>query len=198
MKLFSRDNKKAEAKGAPLRLLIELTLGVVLALLFVSVDWEGAVDAAVQLRDRFLDHEIFSVREIQVKAGEKIGGSEIVATAGLSHGMSLWRVDPVAIEKKVARNPWVKRVLVRREFPRRVAIEVEDTGSGMTPDQLERLYDRFYRGPGEDGRAGFGLGLPITKEAVEAIGGRIEIESVQGQGTLATIVLPPADVPVPA
>jgi len=127
MKLFSsRDNKKAETKKLPLRLLIELTLGVVLALLFVSVDWERAVDAALTMRDHFLDHEIFSVREIQVKAGEKVGGSEIVATAGLSHGMSIWRVDPVAIEKKVARNPWVKRVLVRREFPRRVVIEVEE------------------------------------------------------------------------
>jgi signal transduction histidine kinase len=77
-----------------------------------------------------------------------------------------------------------------------VLIEVGDTGSGMTPDQLGRLFDRFYRGPGEDGRAGFGLGLPITKEAVEAIGGRIEIESVHGQGTTATIMLPPGDVPV--
>jgi cell division protein FtsQ len=123
---FSRDNKKAEAKRPPLRLLIEMALGVALAVLFVSVDWEGAIDAAVGMRDRFLDHEIFSVREIQVKAGEKVGGSEIVATAGLSHGMSIWRVDPVAIEKKVARNPWVKRVLVRREFPRRVVIEVEE------------------------------------------------------------------------
>jgi cell division protein FtsQ len=127
MKLsFSRDNKKAEAKGGGLRLLIELALGVGLAVLFVSVDWEGAVTGAMRLRDRFLDHEIFSVREIKVKAGEKVGGSEIVATAGLSDGMSIWRVDPQAIEKKVARHPWVKQVLVRREFPRRVVIEVEE------------------------------------------------------------------------
>jgi signal transduction histidine kinase/GTP-sensing pleiotropic transcriptional regulator CodY len=79
-----------------------------------------------------------------------------------------------------------------------VTIAVSDTGSGMTPDQLGRLFDRFYRGPGEDGRAGFGLGLPITKDAVEAIGGRIEIESVHGTGTTATIVLPRADVAVTA
>jgi cell division protein FtsQ len=127
MKLFSsRDNKKAEAKGRHLRLVIEMLLGVGLAALFVSVDWEGAVDAAVGMRDRFLDHEIFSVREIKVKAGEKVGGSEIVATAGLSDGISIWRVNPQAIEKRIARHPWVKRVLVRREFPRRVVIEVEE------------------------------------------------------------------------
>src|SRR5947207_7687739 len=127
MKLFSsRDNKKAEAKGGRVRLVIELALGVGLAVLFVSVDWEGTIGGALRMRDRFLDHEIFSVREIKVKAGEKVGGSEIVATAGLSDGMSIWRVDPQAIEKKIARHPWVKQVLVRREFPRRVVIEVEE------------------------------------------------------------------------
>jgi two-component system phosphate regulon sensor histidine kinase PhoR len=79
-----------------------------------------------------------------------------------------------------------------------LTIEVSDTGSGIPPDELDRLFDRFYRGRGEEGRAGFGLGLPITKEAVEAIGGTIEIDSVPGEGTTARIVLPPADVPVPA
>jgi len=75
-------------------------------------------------------------------------------------------------------------------------IEVSDTGSGIPPEELGRLFDRFYRGPTEEGRAGFGLGLPITKEAVEAIGGRVEIDSNLGEGTTARIVLPPADVPV--
>jgi len=127
MKFFSaRENKKAEAKGGWIRLLIEMALGVALAALFVSVDWEGAVGAAWRMRTRFLENEIFSVREIKVTAGDKVGGSEIVATAGLSHGMSIWRVDPQEIEKKVARHPWVKQVLVRREFPRRVVIEVEE------------------------------------------------------------------------
>lgn len=49
-----------------------------------------------------------------------------MAMAGLNHGMNLWRIDPRNIETKVARNPWVKRVWVRREFPRRVVIEVQE------------------------------------------------------------------------
>jgi PAS domain S-box-containing protein len=79
-----------------------------------------------------------------------------------------------------------------------VAIEVDDTGSGIPREELTQLFDRFYRGPGEQRGAGFGLGLPITKEAVDAIGGRVEIESVPGTGTTVRIVLPTADVPVPA
>ncbi|HJQ50995.1 MAG TPA: GAF domain-containing protein [Gaiellaceae bacterium] len=79
-----------------------------------------------------------------------------------------------------------------------VVIEISDTGSGIRPEELGRLFDRFYRGPSEEGRAGFGLGLPITKEAVEAVGGRVEIDSVAGEGTTARIVLPGAGVTVPA
>jgi signal transduction histidine kinase len=79
-----------------------------------------------------------------------------------------------------------------------MTIEVSDTGSGIPHDELSRLFDRFYRGPNEEGRAGFGLGLPITKEAVEALGGQVEIDSVPGEGTTARIVLPCADIPVPA
>jgi signal transduction histidine kinase len=54
------------------------------------------------------------------------------------------------------------------------------------------LFDRFYRGPTEEKRSGFGLGLPIVKESVEALGGEIVIESTMGTGTSARVVLPDA------
>jgi PAS domain S-box-containing protein len=76
-----------------------------------------------------------------------------------------------------------------------VTIEVEDTGAGIAPGEIDRLFDRFYRGPTEERRSGFGLGLPITKESVEALGGRIEIESVLGAGTTARVVLPNVGAP---
>jgi PAS domain S-box-containing protein len=79
-----------------------------------------------------------------------------------------------------------------------VSIEVDDTGSGIPREELTRLFDRFYRGPGAQRGAGFGLGLPITKEAVDAIGGRIEVDSVPGTGTTVRVVLPAAEIPVPA
>jgi cell division protein FtsQ len=40
--------------------------------------------------------------------------------------MSIWKVDLAAIEKKIAKHPWVRRVLARREFPRRIVIDVEE------------------------------------------------------------------------
>ena len=80
------------------------------------------------------------MREIQVRGGEKVGGDEIVAMAGLSHGMNIWKVDAVAIEKKIAKHPWVRRVLVRRDFPRRVVIEVEE----RTPKAIVALGKLYY------------------------------------------------------
>jgi PAS domain S-box-containing protein len=71
-----------------------------------------------------------------------------------------------------------------------VTATVADTGCGIAAEELGRLFERFYRGPREEARAGFGLGLPITKDAVEAIGGRVEIESTLGAGTTARILLP--------
>jgi PAS domain S-box-containing protein len=73
-----------------------------------------------------------------------------------------------------------------------LTIELEDTGAGIGPEELDRLFDRFYRGPTEEKRSGFGLGLPIVKESVEALGGRIVIVSAVGTGSAARIVLPAA------
>jgi len=82
------------------------------------------------------------------------------------------------------------RACARREPDGSLTIELRDTGNGIAPEELDRVFDRFYRGPTEERRSGFGLGLPITKDVVEAIGGRIEIVSVVDRGTTARIVIP--------
>ena len=87
---------------------------------------EHAARAGSFLLDAVLFNRYFAVSEIQVRGGEKVGGSEIVTMAGLRHGMNLWKIDPRSIERKVAKHPWVRKVVVRREFPRRVVIEVEE------------------------------------------------------------------------
>lgn len=120
-------NKAGEGKdGRPVlyvwaAAVILISLTTVLYLGRDSVSrWAG------QLGDSILNQSYFSVQEIKVSGGKKIGGSEIVALAGMSRGMNIWKIDPGVIEKRVAKHPWVKRVLVRRELPRRVVIEVEE------------------------------------------------------------------------
>jgi signal transduction histidine kinase len=73
----------------------------------------------------------------------------------------------------------------------RVAIDVADTGPGLPVGEEDSVFERFYRG-GHVGN-GFGLGLAIARQAVDAIGGRIELKRQRGGGTLARIVVPRAE-----
>jgi signal transduction histidine kinase/CheY-like chemotaxis protein len=74
-----------------------------------------------------------------------------------------------------------------------IAIEVGDTGLGMSPDQLARLFEPFNRvGAERSGIEGSGLGLVITKTLAERMNGRLTVESVPGQGSIFTLVLPAA------
>jgi signal transduction histidine kinase len=66
-------------------------------------------------------------------------------------------------------------------------LSVEDTGCGIAPDHLERVFEPYWRGEGE--RRGLGLGLCIAKGLVEAHGARIEIESAVGRGTRVEIIV---------
>jgi two-component system sensor histidine kinase VicK len=73
--------------------------------------------------------------------------------------------------------------------PSEVRIDVVDAGHGMTRLEAYRALDRFYRGSESNGE-GFGLGLPIAREIITAMGGTLSIESSPGQGTTASVSLP--------
>jgi signal transduction histidine kinase len=73
-----------------------------------------------------------------------------------------------------------------------LVISVSDEGSGVSPDDVAHVFDRFYRGDCEhcDGRPGTGLGLAIVKQVVESHGGTVRLVSVPGKGTTVTLVVP--------
>ena len=69
-----------------------------------------------------------------------------------------------------------------------IQIEVSDTGTGILPADQDRIFDRFYRS-GNGREEGFGLGLAIVREAVQALGGIVEIDSAPGHGTVVRVTL---------
>ncbi|MEQ9355176.1 hybrid sensor histidine kinase/response regulator [Coleofasciculus chthonoplastes] len=72
--------------------------------------------------------------------------------------------------------------------PPLVAISIQDTGSGICPEDLATLFKRFRQGKHK--RSGSGLGLYLSRRIVEAHQGRIEVESELGKGSLFTVYLP--------
>jgi two-component system sensor histidine kinase BaeS len=73
-----------------------------------------------------------------------------------------------------------------------VAISIQDSGPGIPPEDLEHLFERFYRGDKSRQReeGGSGLGLAIAKSLVESQGGSIKVESLPGEGARFIIELP--------
>jgi two-component system phosphate regulon sensor histidine kinase PhoR len=75
-----------------------------------------------------------------------------------------------------------------------VSIEVCDTGIGIAPEHLDRIFERFYRvDPSRSRRGGgVGLGLAIVKHLTGAMGGRVFVESTPGKGSVFTVQFPAA------
>ncbi len=79
----------------------------------------------------------------------------------------------------------------------RARVRVMDTGEGIAPEQLPRVFDRFYRadsarGRGNGSAGGTGLGLAIADQLVRGMHGELRLESQPGKGTTATLLLPMA------
>jgi signal transduction histidine kinase len=81
-----------------------------------------------------------------------------------------------------------------------VRVTVSDTGRGIPPDDLPRIFDRFYRADRARSRqeGGTGLGLAIVQAIVHAHGGQVEAESVVGAGTTIRVTLPSTGEPPPS
>ena len=88
------------------------------------------------------------------------------------------------------------RIELRHSLPHAATValqvEVADTGVGMAADQLQRVFEPFVQGDSSTarGHGGTGLGLAITQDLVHLMGGRIEVQSQPGQGSVFRVVLP--------
>jgi signal transduction histidine kinase len=89
--------------------------------------------------------------------------------------------------------PGGKITVVSKEEAEFVRFSISDTGAGIPDQSLSKIFEPFFRVPGQANTRGAGLGLAIAKEIVEAHGGTIGVESREGQGSMFTFTLRRAD-----
>lgn len=128
------------------------------------------------------------------------GDREVVVDIGLAIGTHL--IDPV-LTKRIVVNlftnackfaPARGRIrLSARCGPAALELEIADNGCGIPADDLPHVFEPFHRAANAAAVEGTGLGLAIVREAVELLGGRVELSSTPGQGTTAFVSLPFAD-----
>jgi signal transduction histidine kinase len=117
---------------------------------------------------------------------------------GLKYTSEGDRVQVTAQVLKAQPRPQRGRILARPDASTLVSlradfveVSIADTGRGIPAEDLPRIFERFYQtDKARTSRQGSGLGLAIAKEVVEAHGGRIGVESVEGLGTRFTVALP--------
>ncbi|MDM8535765.1 response regulator [Desulfobacterales bacterium HSG17] len=122
----------------------------------------------------------------------------------LESQIPLFIADPVALESifgnlianAINYTPENGQIQVRVDKQgQNICVEVEDTGFGIDAKYMDKIFERFYRVKNENTRfiTGTGLGLPIVKNLVDELKGKIEIKSEPGNGTCFKILLPVSD-----
>ncbi|ABQ89035.1 sensor histidine kinase [Roseiflexus sp. RS-1] len=145
-----------------------------------------------------------SIQRQAARLGEQRGVAvELADVGGLMQADAerLQQVVLIALDNALRHTPSGGRItLAATPADRMVQITVADTGSGIAPEHLPHIFDRFYRADPARGRenGNAGLGLSIAKGLVEAMGGRIAVESTVGVGTTVVISLPRAPDRKPA
>lgn len=137
------------------------------------------------------------VEEFKPMAAEK--GLDITLGTLTPNCGDLWRSDAFRV-KQIMSNlignavKYTDRGGVKVEIrisPRQhLIIYVSDTGRGMSQTDCQRIFDAFTRLPNGQGKEGVGLGLSITREVVQMLGGTITVTSEEGKGSCFTVSLP--------
>lgn len=115
-------------------------------------------------------------------------GAEVFVDAG-KFGQALTNVIANACKYSPPGTPVTVRLLAGAA---EAGVAVADRGGGMDDETQRRIFEAFYRAESTAGVAGTGLGMSIAKEIMDIHGGRIDVESAPGEGTVVTLWLPRA------
>ena len=138
-----------------------------------------------------------AVETARIRAAEKAQKveAEIDPSAGFVFGDARRLRESIehVLQNAIAYSDRKGRIALRAEGNEQAAvIRISDNGPGMSPKDVPRAFSRFDRvvEAGVRGEAALGLGLPLTRQFIEAHGGQVELESKKGKGTIVTLTVP--------
>ena len=173
---------------------MDALVGELLTLARLDSGMAGRMDEKVELREVF-DH---IVSDAQFEAQSKqcmidIDLPECIPIKG-NHEL-IFRALENVVRNAVLHSPAGTRIVVTatRDVSGPWLITVYDQGSGVPPDELETIFEPFYRGKKSGGQSGYGLGLAMTRRVIQAHGGKVTASNHAEGGLAIAIVLPVAD-----
>jgi two-component system phosphate regulon sensor histidine kinase PhoR len=154
--------------------------------------------ARAQTREEAPRHEVIELRLLLQDVAAALRPSPVPVTVSCARDTAVISNRPLLEQALVnlggnaLKHSRSRVVFGARRVDGRVLIEVTDSGPGIPPSEQSRVFDRFYRG-GEREGDGFGLGLAIVREAIDALNGELDLDS-SPSGTRVSILLPGARV----
>ncbi len=142
------------------------------------------------------------VGNLTVLFQEEASSKHIVLRTEIDPGLPLIAVDPERLKEALinilkngmeAMEEGGALSVSTRSFKDRVEVVISDSGSGIPPDQMEKIFNYYYTTK----EKGSGLGLPIAHRIIEAHGGQLRIETQPEAGTKVTVTLPAREAPRP-
>lgn len=152
----------------------------------------GAIEAETE-RGRVKDIIGLAVAACDAQATEKglVLRTQVDGAADAPCSPRVSRVVQNLIQNAIRHTPTDGTVLVEaRRHESGIELVVEDSGEGIPPESIERIFDPFWRGDGARASDGSGLGLALAKRIVEALGGSIAVYSAPDRGSRFEILLP--------
>lgn len=184
---LQQDMREIQQEAARLSELLEDLLTLARSGSSASAPEKRGVDLAALVVDVAEQHQRIHPKRIilmDVPDGE---------TTVAGHELSLRRLLSILLDNAIRHTPEQAEVEVSLSSGETCRLTVADTGDGIPPEQLDRVFARFYRADSSRDRSdgGFGLGLAIGKWIAQAHGARIGVDSTVGKGATFFVEFPP-------
>lgn len=128
------------------------------------------------------------IRELVIDLLNDSKYAEYAISFDSSAGDAVWNIDRHLMKRAVLN--FINNAIIHNDADVEIAVRVaeseiiiEDNGKGIAEEEIEHIFNRYYRGSNTDTIHGTGLGLAISKDIMEAHGGKIVLESTDGEGT---------------